>query len=180
MPSNLFSLVREMATHEACADIIDLADDFQPRDAEVFGGKKSELRESVVRWIHRSEKTEALFQALEDACRLVNDRHHGIEVDFEALRSFQFTEYGPDQHYAAHHQDCGFFGTERQRKLSFSLMLSDPENYEGGDFNIGSKVLRLPLGTMIVFPSIIPHSVATVTEGMRRSLVGWYEGPAWR
>ena len=180
MPANLFSLVRDMATPEACAGIVDLAQDFPPKNAAVFDGENSDLRESVVRWIKRSPETEALFAALELACRRVNERHHKIDVDFDALRSFQFTEYGPGQHYSAHHQDCGFGGKDRQRKLSFSLMLSDRDDYEGGDFRIGSKALRLPLGTMIVFPSIVPHSVTPVTEGLRRSLVGWYKGPSWR
>ena len=180
MPANLFSLVRDMATPRACSDIIELAKDFPPQDAETFSGKTPEARESVIRWLDRSEETEELFRAFEKACHSINEKNFGIDVDFSALEKFQYTEYGPEQHYSAHHQDCGFRGGMRQRKLSFSLMLSGLEDFEGGDFRIGSKTLRMPKGCMIVFPSIVYHSVGVVTRGLRQSLVGWYEGPSWR
>ena len=75
--------------------------------------------------------------------------------------------------------------TSSMRKLSVSVQLSDPNHYKGGNLEfadfIGTpeqKYLR-PKGTVIVFPSFIPHQITPVTEGVRHSLVGWYEGLHW-
>jgi len=74
--------------------------------------------------------------------------------------------------------------TEYVRKLSFSLMLSDADEYEGGNFQIldHKKTCFLPRkrGTLIIFDSRAPHRVLKVTKGQRKSLVGWCIGPRWR
>ena len=74
------------------------------------------------------------------------------------------------------------------RKLSMTIQLSDPDDYEGGDFvfnvnQIGQSPDREQLrkkGTVLVFPSFIMHGVKPVTKGTRKSLVSWIEGPTWR
>lgn len=69
------------------------------------------------------------------------------------------------------------------RKLSLVCQLSDPSEYEGGEFQInpGGSILvpERTKGTVIIFPSYLVHRVAPVTKGTRRSLVLWVEGPAF-
>jgi len=36
------------------------------------------------------------------------------------------------------------------------------------------------LGTMVIFPSYVPHRVVPVTSGTRKALVVWAAGPAFR
>ena len=74
---------------------------------------------------------------------------------------------------------------ERIRKLSFSLQLSDPDSYEGGNLEyIGSdgKLYVAPRtqGALIVFDSRTKHRVREVRKGTRRSIVGWVVGPRWK
>jgi len=70
------------------------------------------------------------------------------------------------------------------RKLSISLLLSDPEDYEGGELQLlGARQMtsyRAPRGTAVVFPSSTTHRVRPLKSGIRRSLVGWFGGPGWR
>ena len=179
MPANLFSVTEKLCTPDACDGIIDVAMQYPKVEAKTFS-KDPDARKSFIRWVPRNHQTEELFAAFETACRKMNADHHGIDVDFAGLKTFQYTEYGPEEHYAAHHMDSRFDGGGRQRKLSFSLLLSDPDNFKGGEFHIGGKNVYLSRGSIIVFPSIIQHSVRPVTEGLRQSLVGWYEGPSWR
>jgi len=72
------------------------------------------------------------------------------------------------------------------RKLSFTLNLTDPENYEGGNlmFDFGDhakdkfyecKEIR-PQGSIVVFPSFINHCITPVSNGTRFSLVNWMCG----
>jgi PKHD-type hydroxylase len=91
--------------------------------------------------------------------------------------------YGPNGHFEWH-RDSGDNSLRPQRKLSFSIMLSDPDEYEGGDLQIfdGSPttVNAKAKGTFIVFPSWVQHRVTPVTKGERKSLVGWIGGPKLR
>ena len=72
------------------------------------------------------------------------------------------------------------------RKLSFTLNLTEPENYEGGNllFDMGehseNKIIQCneirTQGSLVVFPSFIKHCVTPVTKGTRYSLVNWMCG----
>jgi len=74
------------------------------------------------------------------------------------------------------------------RKLSVTINISEPDTYKGGDlkFDFGEHTdsgkrfhtceeIR-PRGSVIVFPSFMPHCVTPVTEGTRYSLVLWSLG----
>ena len=100
----------------------------------------------------------------------------------------QYTEYkGAGKHYSWHAdsmESAILPGTVR--KLSISLLLSDPKDYEGGEFQImypgnsGMQTLKPELGQAIIFPSYAMHRVRPLKSGNRVSLVGWYGGPPFR
>ena len=74
---------------------------------------------------------------------------------------------------------------ELVRKLSFSLQLSNPEDYEGGELELvnetgESYVAPKTQGCLVLFDSRTRHRVRTVTKGTRKSLVGWVLGPRWK
>lgn len=73
------------------------------------------------------------------------------------------------------------------RKLSCSIQLTNPNHYIGGDLKFDLEGFEHPLesdvrqqGTVLFFPSFVPHKVTPVTFGKRNSLVAWFEGPKWR
>ena len=75
------------------------------------------------------------------------------------------------------------------RKISATVWLNDPEEYEGGEFDIEIKgpredirydTLKLPKGSIVIFPSDRWHRVRPVTSGVRKSLVLWFQGPSFR
>tara|TARA_R100001015_G_C4628868_1_gene189274 strand:+ start:1308 stop:1910 length:603 start_codon:yes stop_codon:yes gene_type:complete len=104
-----------------------------------------------------------------------------------------YYKWHADQHnelYSNDNKNLNF--RNKIRKISCSLLLSEPETYEGGsmDFAVpiskdGNLVIEktnvppLPAGTLIVFPSFIHHKVNPVTKGTRYSLVIWALGPAY-
>jgi PKHD-type hydroxylase len=74
---------------------------------------------------------------------------------------------------------------EKVRKLSFSLLLSDPDTYEGGNLQFLDEAGRSYIaprqrGTIILFDSRAQHRVQKVTKGVRKSIVGWTVGPRFR
>ncbi len=63
--------------------------------------------------------------------------------------------------------------------LSFTLFLSSPEDYEGGELVIEhagqTQGLKAQAGDLVLYPSTSLHEVATVTSGTRLACVGWIE-----
>ena len=85
------------------------------------------------------------------------------------------------------HYDWHIDGTEpeegMQRKLSISILLNDPAEFEGGELQIKgveSKNILTKRGSIVVFPSFLEHRVTPVTWGVRYSAVTWAMGPAFR
>ena len=69
----------------------------------------------------------------------------------------------------------------KTRKISMSLVLSDPDEYEGGQLEIWGKSIDVyKKGSIIFFPSWMPHRVTPVTKGTRYSLVMWFIGAPFK
>jgi PKHD-type hydroxylase len=68
------------------------------------------------------------------------------------------------------------------RKLSISILLSDPNDFEGGlfEFKDFEKQPELKQGSILVFPSFIEHRVTPVISGERVSAVTWVSGPSYK
>ena len=81
-----------------------------------------------------------------------------------------------------HHVDNPFMGAGESRlrtDFSFTLFLSDPGDYEGGELEIDlagmTQSIKLDAGDMVLYPSTSLHRVAPVTSGKRLVCVGWIE-----
>ena len=104
------------------------------------------------------------------------------EYDLKCLDGIQITRYDEGDHYTWH-SDYGTTEDNRfTRKLSATLLVTDPSEYEGGelefiDYHNNLVVAPSVKGTMIVFDSRIPHRVRPITKGTRISLVTWMLGP---
>ena len=74
---------------------------------------------------------------------------------------------------------------ELVRKISFSLQLSDPDDYEGGNIQFIDEsnqkyIAPRQKGSLIIFDSRTKHRVCKVRSGVRKSIVGWVVGPRWK
>ena len=74
---------------------------------------------------------------------------------------------------------------EHVRKISFTVQLSDVDDYEGGNVQFldeSGKMYNVPRqrGVVILFDSTSRHRVTKVTKGTRKSLVGWAVGKRWQ
>jgi PKHD-type hydroxylase len=65
------------------------------------------------------------------------------------------------------------------RKISMTLLLSDPKDFEGGELELidDKKRPNLKRGYAIFFASFIRHRVKPIIKGNRKSLVMWFGGP---
>ncbi len=85
------------------------------------------------------------------------------------------SRYGPGMHYGTHVDDALMGGIRAD--LSFTLFLSDPAAYEGGalviEGNDGETDVKLPAGSLVLYPTTTLHRVEPVTRGERLAVVGW-------
>lgn len=77
------------------------------------------------------------------------------------------------------HQDV-YYDDNYVRKLSMTVQLSDPNNYEGGQFSIMGETIPLEKNQAVIFPSFLPHEVHPVTKGKRNVIIAWALGPHWQ
>ena len=111
--------------------------------------------------------------------------HVALNLDLVGFAEpVQYTVYEAPSVGYEWHVDMVDAPSEVQRKLSLTLQLSDPADYEGGalEFRDGCSVVAAPRerGAVVAFPSWAHHRVTPVTRGVRRSLVAWVGGPCFR
>ena len=203
---------------EICNEIIEIGLEKTRLDFGMIGGGSDGhehhwTRKSGVGWIDRNatlSNGETLFDHITPIVREVNAEIFKFDLNYH--ETYQFTVYkAPDEHYTWHtdghfepynEEDCKNDPDFESRvggyrKLSYSVNLTHPNEYEGGHFewcdaygvnplnDPERAVIRAPQsareqGSIIIFPSFVYHRVTPVTHGRRHSLVGWIAGPTFR
>lgn len=63
--------------------------------------------------------------------------------------------------------------------MSFTVFLSDPAQYDGGELVLetagGEQGFKLAAGDIVLYPSTMLHRVMPVTRGTRLVAVGWVQ-----
>lgn len=152
-----------------------------PKEKGATYNDSNDIRKSNISWVADLNIKLLLWEYAQQANRVA------FGFDVTSAGDVQFTEYSAEYEgkYDWHH-DVDWKGKNAfDRKISLVLQLSDPNDYEGCDFeffevqNPEPKALKTR-GTVICFPSYISHRVTEITKGTRHSLVAWFEGPRWR
>jgi len=171
---------------EEVARIISHTDNIEvERGLVVEKGEQFEFdgRRSDISWLLPTPETQWLYKKLTDAILGVNSNNFNFNLT--GIEPLQFSSYKADElgHYGKHKDILPRDAIGTNRKLSFTLQLSEPSTYEGGDIvmldaaNDGYEYTTRTKGSMIFFPSNQMHAVTPVTRGIRQSLVGWVVGP---
>jgi len=137
------------------------------------------MRDVAIAFLAPDESTAWIFQRLGEILAQANQDAYRFDID-GFHQGVQISRYSPGQHYGWH-LDIGP-GAAAGRKLSLTLQLSDPQDYDGGnlEFRVPDLAAGRARGSMTVFPSWAVHRVAPVRRGERWSLVSWVSGPPFR
>jgi len=171
---------KQAFSKDECSRIID---SFSPKcvnAATVFGNNYSETRRTSVTWIPKNPSTQWIYDKLVEMASEANEAMFGFKIT-NLIDQIQFASYDESvKGTFANHVDMGAEDRYSCRKLSMSVQLSDPVDYEGGDFVItNNKWPPKEQGNVILFPSFLEHRVDPVTKGRRYSLVLWFYGPPY-
>lgn len=117
---------------------------------------------------------------LEAVLDIVRRKLMGSELFTSVARPRHFarllvSRYGPGMEYGTHVDDPIMQG--HRTDLSFTLPLSDPGDYGGGDLvledALEERMIRPGAGDVVIYPTSALHRVAPVTRGERVAVVGW-------
>ena len=186
----LYASWDQLLRPEECVTLINRYDP-QVKNATIFDKEQSaevvrdHIRRSRVCWIPIEETTNWLYNHVWNSAVLTN--HWDVDVR-GYNEQFQYTLYDKNSFYGWH-RDIG--PGYHHRKLSLSILLSDPKDFEGGEFEFEASENEYPdtgfvppeldrQGSAIIFPSFIKHRIKPVTSGVRRSLVIWLSGPRYK
>lgn len=143
-------------------------------------GSVVEIRRSKVKWLEEENSSCSwVFKKLKSTIEEVNS--FVWKFNLKGWNdNIQYAEYSStDQGYFDWHLDIGD-KVYSHRKLSLTIQLSDPNEYEGGEFQTFTAVNPISQpstkGTLILFPTFLLHRVTPVTQGLRKSLVWWVGG----
>ena len=162
--------------------------------SKIENEKLIETRESQIQWLDDHWIYKEIHPFLRHAN---NEANWNFEYDWS--EPCQFTTYTKGHHYTWH---CDSFPHPKHskdpnhhgkiRKLSLTVQLSEPTDYEGGEFqfafrnredgapNIRTVSEAKEKGSLIIFPSHLYHRGLPVTKGKRLSLVMWTLGNPFR
>ena len=89
--------------------------------------------------------------------------------------SFYWHDYETFGRSPRHDRPSQFAGVRTD--VSFTLFLSEPASYDGGELVIdtpsGEEAFKLKAGSIVTYPASTLHRVAPVTRGERLVAAGW-------
>lgn len=186
LSERMIKAIHEMANSipEENATVGDVVSSFD--DDGNFIDRTSQLdlqtRKSNIKWIMPDESTEWLYRHLTDVTVKANEEY--FNFDLVHIEPLQYTIYNEGGFYTKHIDTMWRDAGKYPRKLSFTIQLSDPSEYEGGDLLLYTEkepfIAKKDKGAITFFPSFVMHEITPVTKGTRRSLVGWIRGPKWK
>lgn len=184
---NRFCVATKAFTKQEIDKILDLEDlqKFQKGSVGAGAGKgqvNKKTRDSDIMWIMHDQNSDWLYQKFSGLVSAVNYDHFMYDID--GFENFQYTVYkSKDKQHYDWHVDSSNLSTPFERKISATIVLTDPNKYEGGEFEcvlngrVDEPFLAKPeVGDVIFFDSRTPHRVRPVTAGVRKSVVCWVMG----
>jgi PKHD-type hydroxylase len=186
-----YSVIEEAIPERNCDEIINYFSNKEKIKGTVRSSekKKQNWRNSYVSFDDSSVWINNLINPF---IREANKKFWNLQIDYPETN--QFTEYKLNQYYhwhmdalnGPHDRPMDKKLHNKIRKISSSLFLSNPEDYEGGSFNFcylddkarkkTDTIKKLKKGSLVIFLSNLLHEIKPVTKGTRYSLVNWYIG----
>jgi PKHD-type hydroxylase len=154
----------------------------QPAEIRTAGDPiDNQYRRTDILWLHDTRHFDPIYKKVVEVASTSNNAHFKYALNY--LEPLQYSVYREEVlGYYNIHTDNGLRNPKGfNRKLSFSILLNDPSEFDGGKlcYHYTEKPVEVSMtkGEMVLFPSYMPHSVQPVTRGVRKALVGWMCGP---
>ena len=197
--SYIVKTAQPVLTPQQCDELIRIGQSEPKIDSAIgfgdFGGFKNvadknrkidhSYRKSIIRWIPFAKATQ-IYKVLGQWVEATNNNCFGFDT-IHLSEQAQYAEYSKGGFYNWHiDSSIQMSAMPVVRKISMTLLLNDPKEFEGGELEIFSKavsgdergdaVFNLKQGQALFFASFHVHRVIPLTSGNRKSLVMWFGG----
>lgn len=162
-------VVKGFLTPDNCREIADTYNSVEPY---AFHGCNATTRECE-RPLHHS------LYSMVSCAEMINALYWQFDLDPQPAAWMQ--TYGPGDSYQVHADAA----PGQMRKLTAVAFLSESSSYNGGHLRVhtnSSKSFPIPRtqGSIVVFPSWVPHFVDVVEAGTRQTINLGFWGPNFR
>ena len=190
--SYIVATAEPVLTPKQCNELINIGQS-EPKINATIGidNKNTKLderyRKSIISWIPFA-KALPIYQVIRQWMEVTNNNYFGFDT-VQLSEQGQYAEYSKGGFYNWHMDS----NTEMEamptvRKISMTLLLSDPKDFEGGELELfcgdtldsEKNKFKLKQGYAVFFASFLLHRVMPVTKGNRKSLVMWFGGSPLR
>jgi len=139
------------------------------------------VRDCKVASLHREQNTNIVYEKIGHLVGRANYDHFLYPII--GMEDIQYVIYdGPGTKYDPHTDVLLQGYRPKDRRISGIVMLSDPEDYEGGELTIDLDgnghlyPIELKKGAVVFFDSHMLHQVTPLISGNRETLVFWVWG----
>lgn len=169
-----YGLITKVMGEDVCKDFLEEIEQKKIKvDAKTKSGKKG-IRQVDAWRIPLKSNIGDMFN------HITLDLNHTFNYRLSCIQDIQYLEYKVGDYYDWHSDVSE--GVSSLRKISMSYVLND--DFEGGELEIfhggENYVLDAKIEQLVAFTSFMNHRVRKVTKGIRKALVVWINGEAWR
>ena len=179
--TNFYS-IKDSLSDEDINKLFKISEKYISNEATISNGiKDNNIRTSTIKWIPNNNETKWLYDKISKQVKEAN-KIWGFDITGFG-ESIQYGIYSSENtgHYNWH---LDISNKTNYRKISVSIQLSNPDEYEGGELQFytsrGIDTAPKTKGTSILFPSYFLHRVTPVTKGIRKSLAIWISGKPFK
>lgn len=174
-------IYNDVLRNDQCQDIINYCE----KNIEILSSK-SKYSNNNNGWIDYSEETDPIFMIASSLMIKANKEHYQFEL-MGFNDPIRYIEYnGEKNHYCNWHIDVENKEiTHYVKKLKAIILLNDPNDYEGGNFEFKpfpelDIKCKLNKGSCVVFPTFINSRITPVTKGIMKVVSFCGHGPQFR
>lgn len=173
-------------SEQECNQILEDAEAFELTPATLADSSVvPSVRDCKVAFFDRDLRWGWVYDRIQDFITVGNDRY--FKFDIMGFEPMQFVVYDTVGSHYELHIDSGneYRDNDLVRKLSFTIQLTDPDEYQGCDLEFFRSVddyvaAARSRGSITVSSSFVPHRVTPLETGTRAAIVGWIYGPPFR
>ena len=190
--SYIVATAEPVLSPEQCDELISIGQNEPKINATIGTTEKitkldEKYRKSIISWIPFA-KAVPIYQVIRQWMEVTNNNYFGFDT-VQLSEQGQYAEYHKGGFYNWHmDSNIEMASMPTVRKISMTLLLNDPKDFEGGDLEIfcgetldsEKNKYKLKQGHAVFFASFLLHRVMPVIKGNRKSLVMWFGGSPLR
>jgi len=185
---NLIYIHDNVIPKDLCELIINNFDSDNAQNATIMQGTETNqtdnsIRDTKLNWESPMSPIGCILQSYIYQA----NKQAGWDYNISHMEKIQMCKYDRKGFYDWHIDTCPPDAHEIQRKISIVAMLSNRDDFHGGDLEIKNltdygyeqNTIKLKQGSIVCFPSYLEHRVTPVLYGQRYTAVGWMSGRKW-